>query len=86
MLENTTNALVLGASGAMGQSIVENFLNDSRIDQVIAVSRSIANRQHPRLQWICTEYEETAMASVVDSLSEFKGLLQGMHLPRYFAW
>lgn len=73
MLENTTNALVLGASGAMGQALVNNFLNDRRIDRVIAVSQSEANFQHPRLQWIATEYEENAMLSVVDSLVEFKG-------------
>jgi NAD(P)-dependent dehydrogenase (short-subunit alcohol dehydrogenase family) len=29
--------------------------------------------QHPQLQWICTEYEENAMLSVVDNLKEFKG-------------
>ena len=49
MLENTSNAIVLGASGAIGQALVNNFLNDSRIGRVIAVSRSAANFQHPQL-------------------------------------
>jgi NAD(P)-dependent dehydrogenase (short-subunit alcohol dehydrogenase family) len=73
MLEDTTNALVIGASGAMGQALVENFLEDSRINRVIAISRSTSEMQHPQLQWICTEYEENAMLSVVDNLKEFKG-------------
>jgi NAD(P)-dependent dehydrogenase (short-subunit alcohol dehydrogenase family) len=73
MLDNTTNAMVLGAGGAMGQSLIQNFLNDNRIDQVIAVSRSKAKLQHPRLRWIHTEYNETAMAAVVNGLNEFKG-------------
>jgi NAD(P)-dependent dehydrogenase (short-subunit alcohol dehydrogenase family) len=73
MLENTTNALVIGASGAMGQALVENFLEDSRINRVIAISRSASEMQHPKLQWICTEYEENTMFSVVDNLKEFKG-------------
>jgi NAD(P)-dependent dehydrogenase (short-subunit alcohol dehydrogenase family) len=73
MLENTTNAMVLGASGAMGQALVRRFLDDSRIDRVIAVSQSDANLQHPRLKWIRTEYTEAAMATVVDGLSDLKG-------------
>ena len=73
MLDNTTNAMVLGAGGTMGQSLIQNFLNDNRIDQVIAVSRSKAKLQHPRLHWIHTEYNETAMAAVVNGLNEFKG-------------
>jgi NAD(P)-dependent dehydrogenase (short-subunit alcohol dehydrogenase family) len=73
MLDNTSNALVLGASGAMGQSLIKHFLNDSRIDQVIAVSRNNARLQHPRLRWLQTEYNETAMTVIVNGLSEFKG-------------
>lgn len=73
MLDNASNALVTGASGAMGQALVRQFLNDGRINQVIAVSRSGAKIQHPRLQWIQTDYEEIAMASVVDRFNEFTG-------------
>lgn len=73
MLDNSNNALVTGAGGAMGQALVRQFLNDGRINQVIAVSRSAAKIQHPRLQWIQTDYEEIAMASVVDRLIEFTG-------------
>lgn len=73
MLENTSNALVLGAGGAMGQALVRNFLDDGRIDQVVAISRGGAKIQHPRLHWIHIEYQETDMAAAVDSLAEFKG-------------
>jgi NAD(P)-dependent dehydrogenase (short-subunit alcohol dehydrogenase family) len=73
MLENTSNALVLGASGAIGQALVRNFLDDGRINQVVAISRSGAKIQHPRLHWIQTEYKEADMAATIDSLAELKG-------------
>lgn len=73
MLENISNALVIGASGAMGQALVKNFLEDSRIDQVIAISRGGPNIQHPRLRWIHTEYQETDIAAAVDSFADLKG-------------
>jgi len=73
MLENSSNALILGAGGAMGQAIVSNLLKDKRIEYVVAVSRSNAELQHPRLHWIQTQYDESAMSSVVDSLAEFSG-------------
>ena len=49
MLTNSSNALVLGASGAIGQALIQNFLNDNQIGRVIAVSRSAATFQHPKL-------------------------------------
>ena len=57
----------------MGQAIVSNLLKDKRIEYVVAVSRSNAELQHPRLHWIQTQYDESAMSSVVDSLAEFSG-------------
>ena len=73
MLENSSNALILGAGGAMGQAIASNLLKDKRIEYVVAVSRSNAELQHPRLHWIQTQYDESAMSSAVDSLVEFSG-------------
>jgi NAD(P)-dependent dehydrogenase (short-subunit alcohol dehydrogenase family) len=73
MLENSSNALILGAGGAMGQAIVSNLLKDKRIEFVVAVSRSNPELQHPRLYWIQTQYDESAISSVVDSLAEFSG-------------
>jgi NAD(P)-dependent dehydrogenase (short-subunit alcohol dehydrogenase family) len=73
MLTDSSNALVLGASGAIGQALINNFLNDNRIGRVIAVSRSTATFEHPKLHWISTHYDEPSMQSVVDKLSEYKG-------------
>ena len=73
MLTDLSNALVLGASGAIGQALIQNFLNDNRIGRVIAVSRSATKFEHPKLHWIATQYDEPSMQAVVDGLSEFKG-------------
>jgi NAD(P)-dependent dehydrogenase (short-subunit alcohol dehydrogenase family) len=73
MLTDLSNALVLGASGAIGQALIQNFLNDNRIGRVIAVSRSAAKFEHPKLHWIATQYDEPSMQAVVDGLTEFKG-------------
>ena len=73
MLTNSSNALVLGASGAIGQALIQNFLNDNQIGRVIAVSRSAATFHHPKLHWVSTQYDEPSMQAVVDGLSEYKG-------------
>lgn len=73
MLTDLSNALVLGASGAIGQALIQNFLNDNRIGRVIAVSRSVAKFEHPKLHWIATQYDEPSMQAAVDGISEFKG-------------
>lgn len=73
MLTDSSNALVLGASGAIGQALIKNFLNDSRVDQVIAVSRSAATIKHPKLLWVTSQYDEPSMQRVVNDLSEHKG-------------
>ena len=73
MLTNTSNALVFGAGGAIGQALIENFLNDNQIERVFAVSRSDAQIEHPRLRWFTGQYDEPNMQLVIDSLSEFKG-------------
>jgi NAD(P)-dependent dehydrogenase (short-subunit alcohol dehydrogenase family) len=73
MLTNSVHALVIGASGAIGQALVRKFLDDSHIEQVFAVSRSDANIDHPKLRWLTTDYNESSMQTVVNNLSEHKG-------------
>jgi NAD(P)-dependent dehydrogenase (short-subunit alcohol dehydrogenase family) len=73
MLTNSVNALVIGASGAIGQALVRKFLDDSHIERVFAVSRSDANIDHPKLRWLTTDYNESSMQTVVNDLSEHKG-------------
>jgi len=73
MLVKSSNALVLGAGGAIAQALIENFLSDSRIEGVFAVSRSGAKIEHPKLHWMTTQYNELSMQAVIDSLSDYKG-------------
>ena len=74
MLTDTTNhALILGASGAMGQALLHQFLQDSKIDMVFAVSRSPAQVSDPRVKWLQTEYNEREMAEIVDNLVNYRG-------------
>ena len=74
MLKDTSNnALILGASGAMGQALLNQFLQDSQIDKVFAVSRSATQLSDSRLEWLQTEYDETHMADIVDNLVNYRG-------------
>ena len=62
MSNNTKNALVLGASGGLGQAVVAKFLTDPNIDRVVAVSRNPQTEDlsapwisNTRLIWIQVE-------------------------------
>ena len=61
-------ALITGASGGLGSSLVAEFLNDPAIDKVVAVSRSGKARvEYPangignKLIWVKSEYSEAAL-------------------------
>ncbi len=83
MTDISRNALVLGASGGLGQAVVAKFLTDPKIDKVIAVSRNPQTDDlsapwisNSRLIWIeIEEYTEQAMAEVVAQLDNYKGRL-----------
>ena len=72
-----TAALVLGASGGLAQAIISELMADAGIDTVIAVSRNAAPEHFatgPATPvWIETEYNEPAMAAVVEHLQPFAG-------------
>ena len=72
-----TAALVLGASGGLAQAIISELMADAGIDTVIAVSRNAAPEHFatgPATPvWIETEYNEPAMAAVVEQLQPFAG-------------
>jgi NAD(P)-dependent dehydrogenase (short-subunit alcohol dehydrogenase family) len=71
-----SNALVLGASGGLAQALISQFLADTRIETVIAVSsKSLPDglAAEKSLLWIQTDYEEPAMIDVVERLKEFTG-------------
>lgn len=67
------NALVLGASGAMGRALVKKFIDSSDIDTIFAVSRRDQSPIHPKVIPIKTEYTESAMGKVAADLTEYAG-------------
>lgn len=76
MSAKKTNALVLGASGGLAQALIEQFLADSNIETVIAVSSKpapVSMQAETGLLWIQTEYAEPAMIEVVEQLKDFTG-------------
>lgn len=71
-----TNALVLGASGGLAQALIGQFLADTNIDTVIAVSSKpapVSMQAETALLWIQAEYTESAMVEVVEKLKAFTG-------------
>jgi len=73
-------ALVTGASGGLGSSLVAEFLNDPAIDKVVAVSRSEnagveypANGIGDKLIWVKSEYSEAALNEVLSMLEPHAG-------------
>jgi NAD(P)-dependent dehydrogenase (short-subunit alcohol dehydrogenase family) len=83
-VQQPQNALVLGASGGLGQAIVAKFLTDPSIEHVIAVSRncqtedlSAAWISNSRLVWIRVEgdYSEDSMAQVIADLVPYTGTI-----------
>jgi len=69
----TNNALVLGASGAMGRAMVEQFANNPQIDRVFCVSRGDGGLMHSKITPIKTQYNEADMIEVADYLSTYAG-------------
>ena len=73
-------ALVTGASGGLGSSLVVQFLNDPAIDKVVAVSRSEnagveypANGIGDKLIWVKSDYSEAALDEVLSMLEPHAG-------------
>ena len=76
MSTEKSNALVLGASGGLAQALIAQFLADTTIDTVIAVSSKpapVSVQAESSLLWICTEYQEPAMLEVVEKLKDYSG-------------
>ena len=73
-------ALITGASGGLGSSLVAEFLNDPAIDKVVAVSRSEkardeypANGVGDKLIWVKSDYSEAALNEVLSILEPHAG-------------
>jgi NAD(P)-dependent dehydrogenase (short-subunit alcohol dehydrogenase family) len=73
-------ALITGASGGLGLSLVAEFLNDPAINKVVAVSRfgkarieNPANGIGDKLIWIKSDYSEAALNEVLSMLEPYAG-------------
>jgi NAD(P)-dependent dehydrogenase (short-subunit alcohol dehydrogenase family) len=78
MSTEKSNALVLGASGGLAQALIAQFLADTTIDTVIAVSSKpapVSVQAESSLLWIHTEYQEPAMHEVVEKLKDYSGTI-----------
>lgn len=79
----SSTALVLGASGGLGQAMVAKFLTDPAIERVIAVSRNQQTEDlsaawifNSRLIWIqLAHYTEQEMAEAVAEIEPYAGTI-----------
>ena len=73
-------AIVIGASGGIGRALVERYLEDSFITQVVAISQSANNLkslsarfENPALATFQCDYLEQSIANIVQDLEPFSG-------------
>jgi uncharacterized protein YbjT (DUF2867 family) len=50
------SAVVLGATGLVGRNCLERLLGDPVYNRVLVLARKPAKREHPKLQWIVTDF------------------------------
>ena len=50
-------ALIVGATGAVGSQLLSLCLDDKRYSLVTVVARRPAGQQHPKLRWIVSEFD-----------------------------
>lgn len=58
--------LIIGASSGIAKSVRDSLLKNG--ESVIAVSRSVADRVHPNLQWSQSDYSVQSIASICQSI------------------
>lgn len=51
-------AILLGASGAIGSSLLQQLLNDSNYTEVLALVRKDLNLEHPKLKQLVLNFDE----------------------------
>jgi uncharacterized protein YbjT (DUF2867 family) len=70
------NALVIGASGGIGQALVQSLLAMPAISRVFAISRQPlpADLNRPNLTWMITRYDEPAIMANIEMDNELSYL------------
>lgn len=68
-------ALVVGASGAIGQSMVQYFLEDSKSDEVVAISRHSNSASPDKLHWFHTDHSPESINRIIEQLTDLRSKL-----------
>lgn len=71
----TKTVAIFGASGGIGQAVLNNYLNDPTISTLYAFSRRSINNSHPKLQTISIDISDeasiqTACQRITEALDE----------------
>ena len=84
--EQTRHALVIGASGGIANALIEQLLIDETVARVTAISRSPCPEKkinHQRLNWLISNYDETAINSVSQQLYQ-QQKIDALYIDRVF--
>lgn len=65
-MSSTKTTLIIGASSGIAKSVRDSLLENG--ESVIAVSRSVADRVHPNLQWFESDYSVQSIASICHNI------------------
>ena len=63
-------AIVIGASGGIGNALFDAWLDNDAIDHVIGISRQDSDKHSDRSRWIRTDYSTEAIEQVCDQLAD----------------
>lgn len=76
LAETSGVALVVGASGGIGRAVLDHYLAEPRVGQVIAVSRSRQPAQlahhGARLRWLVCDYTQASIDDVLRSADDVR--------------
>lgn len=71
-----TRAIVIGANSSIAQSIIEQLLSDSAVEQVTAISRNtnpeLESKFGAKLQWVCCDNSEQSIKATCSQLNTSK--------------
>ena len=62
-------AIVVGASGAIGEAMVSQFMEDPRYKSVLAVSREARVSAPGRLIWVQTYHSDASIAAIAEQMA-----------------
>ncbi|MGH1472529.1 MAG: SDR family NAD(P)-dependent oxidoreductase [Cellvibrionaceae bacterium] len=69
------NVLVIGASSGIANALINTFIEDNNIDQIVAISRGESNKKladHPKVVWKISNYSESSIETIISELKNFQ--------------